>query len=186
MIEKKIAEKIRKARKSRGLTLSQVGELTGLSKGLLSKIENNRVSPPIATLSKIARGLRVSISTFFEDDGTEQKGCAVIRRNGRKEIPGRWSNLGFTYLSLTSFRAPHVIEPFIVKFPPINKKPRVLFDHPGEEFVFVLKGEMEFVHGKEKIRLSPGDAVHFDPSIPHRGQNAGKDECECLSIVIDR
>ena len=84
-------------------------------------IENNQVSPPIATLSKIARGLRVSISTFFEDDGTEQKGYAVIRRNGRKEIPGRWTKLGFTYLSLTSLRAPHVIEPFIVKFPLLRK-----------------------------------------------------------------
>lgn len=80
----------------------------------------------------------------------------------------------------------HVIEPFIIHYPVIKKEPNVLFDHPGEEFLFVLKGEMELVYGKEKIRLRPGDAIHFDPSNPHRGQNAGKEESECLVIVIDK
>ncbi len=49
----------------------------------------------------------------------------------------------------------------------------------------VLKGEIDLVYGKEKIRLKTGDAIHFDPSTPHRGQNAGKEESESLVIVID-
>ena len=67
MLEKKIADRIRHIRKNKGLTLAQLGENVGLSKGLLSRIENNQVSPPIATLSKIARDLEVAISIFFEE-----------------------------------------------------------------------------------------------------------------------
>ena len=63
MLEKKIADKIREIRKSKGLTLAQFGEMVGLSKGLLSRIENNQVSPPIGTLSKISQGLEV---TYWE------------------------------------------------------------------------------------------------------------------------
>ena len=68
MLEKKIADKIHEIRKNKGLTLAQLGDATGLSKGLLSRIENSQVSPPIATLSKIARGLEVPIGIFFEED----------------------------------------------------------------------------------------------------------------------
>ena len=186
MLEKKISDKIREIRKNKGFTLAQLGKEIGLSKGLLSRIENNQVSPPIATLSKIARGLEVPISIFFEEDENLQEGYAVTRSNDRKQVVRRGTKIGFTYYSLTSMKSRHVIEPFIIHYPVIKKEPNVLFDHPGEEFLFVLKGEMELVYGKEKIRLRPGDAIHFDPSNPHRGQNAGKEESECLVIVIDK
>lgn len=186
MLEKKIADKIRQIRKNKGFTLAQLGKGTGLSKRLLSRIENNQVSPPIATLSKIARGLDVPISIFFEEDDSDQERYAVTHSNDRKQVVRRGTKIGFTYYSLTSMMSRHVIEPFIVKYPVIAKEPNVLFDHPGEEFLFVLKGEMGLVYGKEKIRLDEGDAIHFDPSTPHRGQNAGKEESECLVIVVDK
>jgi len=185
MLEKRIADKIHEIRKNKGLTLAQLGDSTGLSKGLLSRIENNQVSPPIATLSKIARGLEVPIGIFFEEDDTDQEGYAVTYKNERKQVIRRGTKTGFTYYSLTSLKSRHLIEPFIVKYPVIEKDPNKLFDHFGEEFLLVLKGEMHIVYGKEKIRLKTGDAIHFDPSTPHRGQNAGKKESECLVIVID-
>jgi len=185
MLEKKIADKIRKFRKNKGYTLEQLGKLTDLSKGLLSRVENTQVSPPIATLSRIARGLGVPISIFFDDDETDQKGYAVTYKNDRKQVIRRGTKTGFTYYSLTSLKPRHLIEPFIVRHPVIEKEPTKLFDHPGEEFLLVLKGEIDLVYGKEKIRLKAGDAIHFDPSTPHRGQNAGQEESECLVIVID-
>jgi len=185
MLEKKIADKIHEIRKNKGLTLAQLGDATGLSKGLLSRIENSQVSPPIATLSKIARGLEVPIGIFFEEDETDQKGYAVTYKNDRKQVIRRGTNTGFTYYSLTNLKSRHLIEPFIVRYPVIEKEPNKLFDHPGEEFLLVLKGKMDLVYGKEKIRVKAGDAIHFDPSTPHRGQNAGKEESECLVIVID-
>lgn len=186
MLEKKIADKIRRIRKNKGITLAQLGDQTQLSKGLLSRIENCQVSPPIATLSKIARGLEVPINVFFEEDDSEQKGYAVTHKNERKQVIQKGTKIGFSYYSLTSLKSPHAIEPFVVKYPVIAKEPAILFDHTGEEFLFVLKGEMELVYGKEKVRLGVGDAIHFDPSTPHRGQNVGKEESECLVVIIDR
>ena len=131
MFEKRIADKIREIRKNKGFTLVQLGKETGLSKGLLSRIENNQVSPFIATLSKIARGLEVPISIFFEEDESVQKGYAVTPSNNRKQVVRRGTKIGFTYYSLTSMKFSHVIEPFIVKYPVIAKEPKVLFAIPG-------------------------------------------------------
>jgi len=184
MIEKQIADKIKLIRKGKGITLAQLGELTGLSKGLLSRIENNRVSPPIGTLSKIAQGLEVPIGLFFEDAVNDKDRFAVTHKNERLQVTRAGRKMGFDYYSLTQLKSRHTINPFIVKYPVVKKEPGLLYDHPGEEFFMVLKGEALFVYGKEKIILKEGDTIHFDPTVPHRGQNAGDEECECLVIVI--
>lgn len=185
MLEKKIAQKIKRIRKSKGITLAQLGEEIGLSKGLLSRIENSQVSPPIATLSKIATGLGVPISIFFEETEEEAKRYSVTRKEERKLVIRPGTKIGFAYYSLSRYKTHHLIEPFIVKYPVIKKESTTLFDHPGEEFLLVLKGEIDLVYGKEKVRLRTGDAIHFDSSIPHRGQNATNQESECLVIVIN-
>lgn len=66
MIERQIAEKIRQIRKTKGMTLEQLGEKIGISRGMLSRLETNRSSPPIATLAKIAQGLEVPIGLFLQ------------------------------------------------------------------------------------------------------------------------
>jgi len=184
MIERQIAEKIRQIRKTRGMTLEQLGEKIGISRGMLSRLETNRSSPPIATLAKIAQGLEVPIGLFFEEKNstTEQK-YTVTRNKKRKQVVRRGSDIGFTYYSFKKPQSLHIIEAFIMKHPPFNKKIKVLFDHPGEEFILVLKGTIELVYGEEIIRLETGDAIHFDPSIPHRAQNVGDIEAECVVVV---
>lgn len=186
MIEKKIADKIREFRKARGLTLSRLGEMTGLSKGLLSRIENNQVSPPIATLSKIAKALDVSIGIFFTEAETDDSSLSVIRKRDRREILRRGSRIGYTYQSLSQLKPPHAIQPFIVQFPVSAQKPPMLFDHTGEEFMLVLGGEVDVVYGDRTIRLKTGDAVHFDSSVPHAAHSVGEEDSECLVVVIGR
>jgi transcriptional regulator with XRE-family HTH domain len=184
MIEKRIADKIKHVRTTNGLTLADLSEATGLSRGQLSRIENNRVSPPVSTLARISRGLGVPISVFFEEDGAAEESHAVTRVHQRRQVVRRGTKLGYTYYLLTNLTASHVIEPMLVKYPVSGKAPSTLFDHPGEEFVFVLKGELEVVYGKKKIRLRQGDTIHFDAAVPHRGQNVGTVESECLVIVV--
>jgi transcriptional regulator with XRE-family HTH domain len=186
MLEKRIADRIHQIRKSKELTLAQLGDKLGLSKGLLSRIENNQVAPPIGTLAKIAQGLGVPISIFFDEDGSDRKGYAITRKNSRKQVVRRGTKIGFTYYSLTSLKSRHVMEAFIVKYPVVTKEATILFDYPGEKLLFVLKGEIELVYGRDRIRLKPGDAVHFDPSTPHRGQNVGKEESECLVVIVNK
>jgi len=166
------------------MTLAQLGEVTKLSKALLSRVENNLVSPPIATLSKIAQGLEVPIGIFFEDIDNDQNKFAVTHKKDRYQVVRAGRKLGFVYYSLTQLKSSHIINPFVVKYPVIKKEPDLFYDHPGEEFFMVLKGEVQFVYGKEKIHLREGDTIHFDPTVPHRGQNVGDEESECLVIVV--
>lgn len=184
MIEKQIADGMRKIRKSKGLTLKQLGQKIGISPGMLSRLENNQSSPPIATLAKIAQGLEVPISIFFEENGetTDQK-YIVTRNDKRRQVVRRGSDIGFIYYAFNTAKDLHLIEAFIMEHTPIKKKLKVLFDHPGEELILVLRGSIELVYGHETIRLAVGDAIHFDPSIPHRAQNVGKETAECLVVI---
>ncbi len=187
MLEKQIADKIKKIRKNKGYTLDHLGKLTDLSKGLLSRIENCQVSPPIATLSKISHGLEVPIGIFFDSEETTKKeGYAVTLKNERRQVSRRGITAELDYYSLSGLKSDNLIEPFIIKYSATQKKTTKLYDHPGEEFLLVLKGRIDFIYGKKTIRLETGDSIHFDPSTPHRGQNAGKTESECLVIVIDK
>lgn len=183
MIEKQIADGMRKIRKSKGLTLKQLGQKIGISPGMLSRLENNQSSPPIATLAKIAQGLEVPISIFFEVNGetTDQK--YIVTRNDQRRQVVRRGRIGFIYYAFNTAKDLHLIEAFIMEHPPIKKKIKVLFDHPGEELILVLRGSIELIYGHETIRLAVGDAIHFDPSIPHRAQNVGKDAAECLVVI---
>ncbi len=184
MIEKQIAEKIREIRKSKGLTLEQLGAKACLSRGMLSRLENNQSTPPIATLAKIAQALEVPISIFFTEDGPEEdRKFAVTQKDQRRAVVRRGTQIGFTYYAFNAPKGLPLVEAFIIKHPSIEKKPRVLFDHPGEEFLLVLHGTIDLIYGRETIHLTEGDAVHFDPSTPHRVQNAGQGEAECLVVV---
>ncbi len=189
MLEKNIADKIKELRKNKGLTLDQLGNLADLSKGQLSKIENYQVTPPIGTLSKISQALKVPIGIFFESENIEtpeEQGYAVTLKNERREVNRFGSRTELNYYSLSSLSSDNLIEPFILKYSAGDKKTNKFYDHTGEEFLFVLKGEIDFIYGKKTIRLKKGDSIHFDPSTPHRGQNAGQTESECLIIVIEK
>lgn len=184
MIEKQIADGMKRIRRIKGLTLKQLGQKTGISPGMLSRLENNQSSPPIATLAKIAQGLEVPISIFFEEGEKDTEQKYTVTRNGqRHQVVRRGSDIGFIYYAFNAAKDLHLIEAFIMKHPPMKKKLKVLFDHPGEEFVLVLKGNIELLYGRETIKLATGDAIHFDPSVPHRAQNTGKETSECLVVI---
>jgi len=184
MIEKQIADSMRKIRKSKGMTLKQLGQKIGISPGMLSRLENNQSSPPIATLAKIAQGLDVPISVFFEEnEKTTDHKYIVTRSSRRRQVIRRGSDIGFIYYAFNTAKDLHLIEAFVMEHPPLRKKIKMLFDHPGEELILVLKGTIELVYGYETIRLETGDAIHFDPSVPHRAQNVGKEKSECLVVI---
>lgn len=186
MLEKQIADKIKEIRKSKGYTLEKLGTITGLSKGLLSRIENYQVSPPIATLSKISHGLEIPIGLFFEDDEDKKENkYTVIRKNKRKQVNKMEASAELNYYSLSSLRSLKTIEPFVVTYPATNKNPTKLYEHPGEEFIFILNGNIKFIYGKETITLETGDAIHFDPRIPHRIINNQNTMSECLVVIAN-
>ncbi len=185
-----IGKKIKKLRQEKGLTLQELSEKTGLSKGLISQIENEQVSPPISTLMKIANGLNVEISYFFEQDEPTEK-ITVVRKNerissGRRGIKGN-INIGYSY-ELLAHKRPHKhMEPFLVTFEPKERDDVIMFNHEGEEFHFVLEGKLEMIaENHEPIILEEGDSLYFDSSIPHGFRALEGKPAKTLTIVFQK
>lgn len=184
MIEHQIATKIRALRQAAGLTLEDLANRTGLSKGLLSKVENHKTSPPIATLAKIAEGLESPIAAFFEEDSLPPEPLSLVRGDDRPKAVGPVVKSGpYTYYSLTRLKQRRCLEPLIVIFEPGDRPATDQVDHQGEELIFVLTGRLKFLYGRDEYILEPGDSLHFDPSVPHKAAALDGAPAECLIVI---
>jgi len=176
-----IARKIRQIRLQNNLTLESVAEVTGLTKSYLSMVENGKKSPPIATLSKIARAFGVNIGAFFEQKKPEDH--FIFIRKGRGKVVVRDGTIfGYRYESIAPTKRPKKMEPFIITLPSKSKEGE-LFDHEGEELLYVLEGKTNFFYGDKKYLLKEGDCIYFDSSIPHRGEGVGRKPAKALVII---
>jgi transcriptional regulator with XRE-family HTH domain len=178
-----LGSRVRQTRTARGITLEQLATLTDFTTSYLSKIENRRKVPPIATLARIARALEVDIAYFFEGDrATKDESVSVVRANERQPVIRGGTSFGYDYEGLAHTTRNKHMEPFIFTFPSSISKD-VSFEHEGEEFVFVLSGRVKFEVGRQSWVLQPGDSLYIDSSIPHRGHSIGG-EAKALVIIF--
>lgn len=185
MNELLLGRRIRELRHERGFTLEQLGSLTGMSKSLLSKVETGQVSPPIATLSKIAASLGVSIGYFFEDDA-RQDNALFVPRTARQVIDAQLHGAEYNYEHLAfGGTMPRLMEPFIIKLEPDQEVTGKLFDHPGEEFIMVLAGEMRFLFGSTSYHMKEGDSLYFDARVPHGPQQIDGAPVQYLAVFTN-
>jgi transcriptional regulator with XRE-family HTH domain len=163
--EIRLAKKIRELRQAKSMTIQQVSELAGLSKGLVSKIETCNVSPPIATMAKIAQALNVPLGEFF--DWSEGDDALVYTPKARRQaVRGRRTSSNYIYELLAPGRRHRDMQPTIVSID--GKKYKFsLLDHAGEQFVFLLEGEMDYIVGDKTYHMVPEDALYFDARAPH-------------------
>lgn len=167
-----IGEKIRDLREKRGFSLQDMASRTGYSSAILSQIENHMVSPPLGSLIKLAKALEVKVGIFFGDEPRES--YAIVRKDERRSISRFASkegvSYGYSYESLGFDKKDRHMEPFLVTLEPATVKSEKLSTHDGEEFIFVLEGEMEAILGTHKDILSAGDCIYYDSTIPHKVQ----------------
>jgi transcriptional regulator with XRE-family HTH domain len=165
-----IAERVRELRLQLGLTVSELGERTGLSKGMLSKIEHAQASPSMATLARLSHALRVPVTAFFRGLNEEQDVLYVKAGRGL-EIEHKGSGVGHRYQSLGTMRAPHnTLETLLVTLTE-RADTFPLYQHAGTELIYMLAGRMEYLCGGSRYLLDPGDAIQFVGEVPH-GPNA--------------
>lgn len=183
----RIGEKIRGQRQQRRLTLQELSELTGLSKPLLSQIENEQVVPPLATLLKIARGLKVDIHFFFEEEGNRQR--LVLTRGddlhpALQRMAVNIDNRPYIYHSLAHGMRHKHMEPFLVEVLNHQWDDKLFFKHEGEEeFLYILEGEIDLHYGSEVHRLKAGDSVYYDSSEPHGLVSAGAEKARIVAVL---
>jgi transcriptional regulator with XRE-family HTH domain len=182
-----LGKQIREIRLKRGLTLQNISDRTGLSKPLLSQIENDVTLPPIATLLRISKALGKHIGDFFQVTVPDQKRIAVVRQEERKEAMRRLheetERIGYRYESLAYPMSDKRMEPFIVEIEPREEKNTPVYQHAGEEFLFVLEGEMEFRGNDQVIVLRAGDSLYFHSKIPHALRGLRGEKAKVLAVI---
>lgn len=181
-----IGHKIRELRKGKALTLQDLSRVTGLSKPLLSQIENEIVVPPISTLLKISRALEKDIVFFFQEPDNDRK-VAVVRAFERERLDtkklGRAEG-GYFYESLAYKKSRKNMEPFWVEFERKDIKDLSFYSHEGEEFIFVLEGSLEFRTRDEVHRLKAGDSLYFESDVPHAYRALGKRSAKAIAVIF--
>jgi transcriptional regulator with XRE-family HTH domain len=190
--EFRIGQKIRGLRQQKRLTLQELSELTSLSKPLLSQIENEQVVPPLATLLKIARGLKVDIHFFFEEEGNRQRYVLTRREETRagEAVPRPVVNdvsRPYTYHSLAQGMRHKHMEPFLVEFEKREWDDRLFFRHEGdEEFLYIVEGELEFHYGNEIVRMRGGDSIYYDSGQPHGWVAVGEGRARAVAVLYTK
>lgn len=186
-IELQLGKRISKLRSARGYTQDQLAAATGFTKGYLSKIENSKVIPPIGTLVKIAQVLDTDVADLLEPESSDEQheAVCVVRSWQRESVIKGGTSFGYDYTALAHKRHHKMMEPFIMVFPSQVDRD-IRFEHEGEEFMFILNGEIEFeatIDGRNKTWiLSPGDSVYFDSRAPHRGRSLNG-EARALVVI---
>jgi transcriptional regulator with XRE-family HTH domain len=159
---------VRKYRLDQRLTLADVSARAGISRGMLSKIENGQTSASLSTLTKVARALGVTLSTMFSNYDVPVGGAQHVKAGQGIEVVRRGTKRGHTYHLLAYDRgpAPQFFEPFLITITDESEVfPR--FEHSGIEFLYMLEGKLEYRHGQLTYVLEPGDSLTFRGETPH-------------------
>ena len=161
-----IAARVREFRLQLGWTVGQLAAQSGLSKGMLSKIENAQASPSLATLARLSEALQVPVTAFFRGLNEEQDVMFVKAGRGL-DIEHKGSGVGHRYESLGIMRAPsNTLEPLRVTLTErSNTFP--LYQHAGTELIHVITGTLEYLYGSRPYLLRPGDTLQFVGDVPH-------------------
>ena len=179
-----LAQRIKAQRRELGLTLEQVASRTGLTRSVLSKVENFRVTPSLPALVKIASALEVTMSELVS--GLEKKPQLVVVAKGKGvRIDRDRPNSRIVYESLAHERPTRTMEPLLLSVPGGTARKEALA-HEGEEFLMVLSGSVDLEYAEEVHRLRAGDSAYFDAHAEHRLINRGKRPAKVLCVFGGR
>ncbi len=183
-----VGSKIKGLRESKNLTIEEIAERSGLSADQITSIENEQNLPSLGPLIKIARALGVRLGTFMDDnDSLGPVVCRAADREQNKSIS--FSNGAadarkhMEYHPLAQQKAGRHMEPFVIDINPEQSHEFQLSEHEGEEFIFVMQGEVEIVYGKDTYTLHEGDSIFYDSIVKHHVHGAPGKSAKILAVV---
>jgi len=186
--ERQIPKRIRKMRLERNMTQKDLADAIGVTKGYISRIENSDTAPPVGKLLALAQAMQVEIDAFFGAEDPEVH-ITVTRRDLRPVVSSERSIMSGDGKSLTKYEhlalnyPNRAFEAYVVRAPKQSGISQ-LMQHKGQELLYVLKGKNFIfnVDGKD-YNLEEGDALYFDSSYPHFGNNVSEEEIELLIVI---
>jgi len=185
-IEITVGEKIKQIREMKKVSLEELAARSGMDITLVQKIEQEKHVPSLAPLVKIARALGVRLGTFLDD--SDSYGPVVVR-SGEYQKGARFTSQSsearehLNFFSLAFDKAGRNMEPFIVEIEPGQQSDYMLSSHEGEEFIYVLEGEIEINYGKEVYRLAKGDSIYLDSIVLHNVHAGNSMSAKILAVV---
>jgi len=181
-----VGKKIKSIRESKNISIDELSVRSGLTAVQISSIEESENLPSLAPLIKIARVLGVRLGTFLDDN--DDLGPVITRKEAKQEsisFSGGAVNARthMEYFSLAAHKSGRHIEPFIIDITPDNDSEYILSAHEGEEFIYVLEGEVEINYGKETHWLTQGDSIFYDSIVEHHVHAKEGKTAKILAVV---
>ena len=176
-----IGPKLRAMRLKKKMGLVELGQHSGLSPALLSKIERGRLVPTLPTLLRIALVFSVGLEHFFTEP-TRRPTLALVRREERKRFPDRMGNDDPAYFfeSLDFPALERTMNAYYVEFEDRESRPH---QHQGDEFLYVIDGSIIVSAGDIAHTLHAGDAIYFDASVPHWYRRTGRQHAKAIVVT---
>ncbi|MEO7767528.1 MAG: XRE family transcriptional regulator [Ferruginibacter sp.] len=178
-----ITNKLKDIRKEKNLTLQELAEAAGVTKGMLSQVENNRTIPSLTVFLNIIKSLHVNINDFFQDFNTGQPSKVIFKKAAQYQPFEKENTVGFHYERIMS----STIDEYHVDFVLLTLSPnaqRASVQTDAYEFKYILKGSVEYTIGEEVFVMEPGDSIFFDATEPHNPKNLGNGEAQLLVLYI--
>lgn len=172
--------RIRKIRRRQGRTLEEIARRSGFTRSLLSKIENEKTTPPVSTLMKIADALGVNFSALLD----EQKNTATVYTSAKDARARKIeTDKGYDFFTFASDRPDKSMQPFLFVAEKGKVVPHTL-SHRGEEFIYVVSGRVRYRVGNVTYTLGTGDSLYFDSEEDHELIPETK-KAVCLAVFTE-
>lgn len=183
-LEAAIGREVRNLRRQHDMTVADLAAVTGLSIGMLSKIENGNTSPSLTTLQVLAHAFSVPVTAFFRGH-EERREAQHVRAGEHLEIERRGTRAGHQYNLLGhigSNASGVVLEPYLITLT-TESDTFPTFQHEGLEILYMLEGEVDYRHGERIYPLKPGDSLLFDADAPHGPETLVRLPARYLSVI---
>ena len=183
-LEAAIGREVRAFRRQQGLTVADLAQITGLSIGMLSKIENGITSPSLTTLQILSHAFSVPVTAFFRSY-EERREVQHVMAGDHVEIERRGTRAGHQYNLLGhigSNASGVVVEPYLISLS-TESDTFPTFQHEGLEMLYMLEGEVTYRHGDQLFHLRPGDSLFFDADARHGPEVLNVLPARYLSVI---
>jgi transcriptional regulator with XRE-family HTH domain len=179
-----IGPKLRALRLKKSMGLVELGKHTGLSPALISKLERDKLYPTLPTLLRIALVFSVGLDYFFTDD-RKRHIATVVRQGERIKLPERpgTAEVAYRFESLDFKSNERRTNAYLAEFEPVATEKLKPHQHPGSEFLHVMKGKLGLKIGLDDYELDAGDSIYFDPTVPHTYRRIGKQPCQAMIVT---
>ncbi len=178
-----ITNKLKGIRKEKNITLQELADTAGVSKGMLSQVENNRTIPSLSVFFNIIKSLNVDVNEFFQNFNIAQESKVIFKKKEQYQPFEKENATGFFYQRiLSSTINDHHVDFVLLTIMPNAQRESVQTD--AYEFKYMLSGKVEYTIGEEVFIMEEGDSVFFDATEPHNPKNLGNTAAQLLVAYI--